>query len=73
MTIKITACSTCRKGKEQTMKHEAEIETAWEIWHLISKLNDLIWDHYEENFIDRYLKDEYQKCLRKQIDDDIPF
>ena len=55
------------------MKDEAEIETAWEIWHLLSKLNDLIWDHYEENFIDRYLKDEYQKCLTKQIDDDIPF
>lgn len=73
MTSKITLCSTSRKGKQQTMKNEAETETAWEIWHLISKLNDLIWDHYEENFMDRYLKNEYQKCLRKQIHDDIPF
>lgn len=55
------------------MKDRAEIETAWQVCNLISRLNDLIWDHYEENFIDRYLKDEYQKCLRKQIEDEIPF
>ena len=33
------------------MKDENEIELAWKIWHLISRLNDLIWDYYEDEFI----------------------
>ena len=28
-----------------------EIRVAWQIWHLISKLNDLIWDYYEDEFV----------------------
>jgi hypothetical protein len=33
------------------MKDKEEIKTAWEIWNLISRLNDLLWDFYEEDFI----------------------
>ncbi len=55
------------------MKDRAEIETAWKVCNLISRLNDLIWDYYEDGFIELYLKEEYQKHLRKQIEDDIPF
>lgn len=33
------------------MKDKIEIELAWEIWHLISRLNDLIWDYYEDEFM----------------------
>ena len=33
------------------MKNKNEIEIAWKIWHLISQLNDLIWDYYEDEFI----------------------
>ena len=32
------------------MKIEKEIQTAWEIWILINRLNDLLWDRYEEDF-----------------------
>jgi hypothetical protein len=39
------------------MKSENEIKLAWEIWHLISRLNDLIWDFYENEFIDLHLKE----------------
>jgi hypothetical protein len=42
------------------MKDEEEIKAAWEIWNLISRLNDLIWDFYEEAFIE-LLKTEYGK------------
>ena len=56
------------------MKDRAEIETAWKVCNLISRLNDLIWDYYEDGFIELYLKEEYQNyLLKKQIDDDIPF
>jgi hypothetical protein len=34
------------------MKDEKEIQTAWEIWILINRLNDLLWERYEEDFPD---------------------
>jgi len=55
------------------MKDRAEIETAWKLCNLISRLNDMIWDYYEDGFIELYLKEEYQKYLKKQTDDDIGF
>lgn len=33
------------------MKDKNEIRIAWQIWHLISRLNDLIWDYYEDEFV----------------------
>ena len=39
------------------MKDQNQVDTAWQIWHLISRLNDMIWDHYEEGiFTDREKK-----------------
>ena len=34
------------------MKDEKEVQTAWGIWILINRLNDLLFDHYEEEFSD---------------------
>jgi len=34
------------------MKNEKEVQTAWEIWYLINRLSDLLWERYEENFPD---------------------
>jgi len=30
---------------------EKEINLAWQIWTLIWRLNDLIWERYEEQFL----------------------
>ena len=38
------------KAGEITMKDQTQIDTAWQIWHLISRLNDLIWEHYEKEY-----------------------
>jgi hypothetical protein len=38
---------------EERMKDEKHIEFAWKICNLISELNDLLWDHYEERFIEQ--------------------
>jgi hypothetical protein len=46
------------------MRDEHEIKVAWEIWNLISRLNDLIWDSYEDDFME-LLKKEYQKQQTK--------
>jgi hypothetical protein len=39
------------------MKREKEAQTAWEIWNLINRLNDLLFDRYEEEFSNLWLKE----------------
>jgi hypothetical protein len=34
------------------MKGEKEVQTAWEICNLLNRLNTLLWNRYEEDFID---------------------
>jgi len=46
------------------MKDQKEIQIALEIWNLINKLSDLLWDRYEEEFLEIYLKEEDEKFLR---------
>ena len=45
------------------MKDQREIQIAWEVWNLIEKLNNLLWDRYEEDFIEIYLREEEDKFL----------
>jgi len=46
------------------MKDQKEILIAMEIWNLINKLSDLLWDRYEEEFLEIYLREEDEKYLR---------
>jgi len=46
------------------MKNQKEIRIAFEIWNLTNKLSDLLWDRYEEEFLQIYLKEEDDKYLR---------
>ena len=46
------------------MKDQKEIQIALEIWNLINKLSDLLWDRYEKEFLEIYLKEEEDKFLR---------
>ena len=52
------------------MKNENEIQIAWTIWHLMARLNQLIWDQYENEFIERYIKLEEEKYLESHSDKD---
>ena len=45
------------------MKDQKEIQIAMEIWNLTNKLSDLLWDRYEEEFLEIYLKEEDDKYL----------
>ncbi len=53
------------------MKDKNEIQLAYTVWTLIAKLNDLIWYHYEEDFI-LYQKQEviYTGSLNDHLDGD---
>jgi hypothetical protein len=52
------------------MNNEEEIKTAWTLWHLMLRLNELIWNQYENEFIERYLKLEEEKYWEAQQDKD---
>ena len=53
------------------MKTSTEVEIAWEIWHLISRLNDLIWDLYENEFM--HILEKKQDMKSDVSDVDFPF
>ncbi len=46
------------------MKDQKEVRIALEIWNLINKLGELLWDRYEEEFLEIYLKEEDDQFLR---------
>ena len=45
------------------MKDQKEVQTAWEIWILINRLNDLLFDRYEEDFPDFDLQEQEDPTL----------
>jgi hypothetical protein len=54
------------------MKDQKEIQIAFEIWNVINKLNDLLWDRYGEEFLEIYPKEEDDKYLRTIQDSSLP-
>lgn len=53
------------------MNNQEEIQTAWTLWHLMARLNELIWNRYENEFIEQYLKLEEEKYGQAQSDKDL--
>ena len=45
------------------MKTEKEIQTAWEILNLTERLNQLLWDRYEDDFPDIDPYEQQDPCL----------
>ncbi len=43
------------------MKTDQEVQVAWEIWTLINRLSDLLWDRYDHEFIEIDLQEEIDK------------
>ena len=54
------------------MKDQKEIQIAFEVWNLTNRLNDLLWNRYEEDFLEIYLKEEDDKYLRTIQDSNLP-
>jgi hypothetical protein len=51
---------------DQLFKDPSHIKTAWVIWNLLSRLNDLLWDYYEQEFLTILSKDDrtYQEQMQ---------
>ncbi len=43
------------------MKDEKEVQTAWKMLNLIEKLDQILWDRYEDDFIEMDLQED--PCL----------
>ena len=54
------------------MKDQKEIQVAFQIWNLTNKLSDLLWDRFEEEFLEIYLKEEDDKYLRTIQNSNLP-
>jgi hypothetical protein len=54
------------------MKDQNEVQIALEIWNLTNKLGDLLWDRYEKEFLEIYLKEEEDKFLRTLQHSNLP-
>jgi len=52
------------------MNNQEEIQTAWAIWHLMARLNELIWNRYENEFIEQHLELVEVKHYQSQSDED---
>jgi hypothetical protein len=53
------------------MKNEEEIHNAWLIWHLMARLGILLWNQYEKQFVERYIKIKEEKyCGNQSADKD---
>jgi hypothetical protein len=52
------------------MNKEKEIQIAWTIWHLMARLGILLWNQYEKQFVERYIKIKEEKYCGNQSDKD---
>ena len=48
------------------MKELTEPQLAWEIWNILARLNDILWDRYEEEFIEIYLEKQEDEYLNSK-------
>jgi len=48
------------------MNREEEVQTAWSLWHLMARLCEVIWNRYEHEFIERYVKVEEKHYRESQ-------
>lgn len=46
----------------------SEAKLAWMIWQALEKLNGLLWDHYEKDFLSFALQEEDQECKTTLLD-----
>lgn len=54
------------------MNNQKEIQIAREIWNRLNQFSDLLWDRYEEDFLDIHLEQENTQFLHSLIASPLP-
>ena len=55
------------------MKNKTQLNFMWEIWHLLTSINQLIWNYYEDEFVELCLKKDDEKSMENKTEDDFVF
>lgn len=45
-------------GRKMERENLSEAKRTWLLWQLLQELSDLLWDHYEEEFLDFVLEED---------------
>ena len=45
-------------GRKIERENLSEAKQAWLLWQLLQELSDLLWNHYEEEFLDFVLEED---------------
>jgi hypothetical protein len=56
------------------MKRDGEVEAAWFFWNFLCEVSDLVFDRYQDEFMDlimeeedkRHMEEEYERYLKAQ-------
>jgi len=59
------------------MKDKTEAKCAWVLWELFTDFNNLLWDRYEEEFLEFILQEEdptkKEQLITDEAEDELPF
>ena len=55
------------------MKSEnlTEAQIAWLLWNLHEKLNSLLWDRYEKEFLDWVMDENYRREMERRMEEEL--
>lgn len=55
------------------MKNNEEVKFVWKLWTILVQLEDLVWEHYSDDFIELNMDKDFKQYRKPPQDDDIPF
>jgi len=55
------------------MKNNEEVQFAWRLWTMLIRLEDVVWEHYADEFIELNMDKDFKEYPKQPQDDDIPF
>lgn len=49
----------------------SEAQIAWILWNLHERLNDLLWDRYEKEFLDWVMDQNQRKEMERRMEEEL--
>ncbi len=59
--------------EREKMKSEnlTEAQIAWILYHLHERLNSLLWDRYEKQFLDWVMDENYRREMERRMEEEL--
>jgi hypothetical protein len=59
------------KGEKMKSENLTEAQIAWILWNLHERLNSLLWDRYEKEFIDWVMDENQRKEMDRMMEEEL--